>query len=919
MFKKITRALLVITLCNALLLSNITYAQIVKDQASPTINDPNIDNSAKVGSGLSTSEADLKANAASAMNDAIKTSQDTASKSKADADAKIGVANTAKSKLDAANTAKANAEAALRANPGDTTAQDQLDAANAEIPGDQNDYDSKKSIADAAAIKANADADKVTDFQNQQKQLQTDAQNQINANSGSLKGQLNLTLNGPKVDNSRQYADGSKPNITVSDQKMYDDALQADITMVILGSVTTRLKLCPSTSTKEIPDMMMAATAGQAFVTGEVEEYTDLVDLKNQLNTLMKQIVGDPNDKQRQALVLLKQGYERVKAISTTKKQLRQAAQASYLAAADAATAEAAQLATNTQSCTTGIKSKVAKGVSEANMWAMIGAIGCIAWMACSWMGCPMPNYLGVPACGVAVIAYANASSCQSGGDSSVKANNNRKNVCEDRDGGGNHIHDKTDAQPDSMTVSSHITTQCVALKGDVITGAANSGCDNIFASSGKGPYTGCDAADQGYQDLNASCKLGGLSGEHDPNFYDPAQKFTFIKPTKTYMEILSDIFFSAAHAGLLSAMGVSRQKVVDFIHTQMPIFANALDTQLAAPVWRAIAWQALAGLVGDAISATDGMLGQIDSDISKIQQILDALDNHIQIGNNGNTTFGNSTNFVAVPGGVATLPCITNSGAGACKSVSVAVTTTQGFLELPGSVRALGAKVLNVGDSLSGAGSVSSGTLGKINTLNASADAIRADLLKRQQLLQKVMAQNGTQMDMVKESNKFASNLRAITKSGLAAAGSNASEMRSMMSGGSGLSSTNADAQKALDDMKLQNAANNGKNKSGAGFGTGFGALGSSGSKKGGSGKDGNGSDDGDGKNGNGKGADGLTDAERAALLAAQAQAKKAGESTDSANQNTINDDNGYTLFEVITNRYQKSAYPRLFKKIQE
>jgi predicted Fe-S protein YdhL (DUF1289 family) len=50
------------------------------------------------------------------------------------------------------------------------------------------------------------------------------------------------------------------------------------------------------------------------------------------------------------------------------------------------------------------------------------------------------------------------------------------------------------------------------------------------------------------------------------------------------------------------------------------------------------------------------------------------------------------------------------------------------------------------------------------------------------------------------------------------------------------------------------------------------------------------------------------MTPAQRAAYLLARLKGRK-----------DVNADDGYSLFEVITNRYKKSAYPRLLKKIKD
>jgi hypothetical protein len=442
---------------------------------------------------------------------------------------------------------------------------------------------------------------------------------------------------------------------------------------------------------------------------------------------------------------------------------------------------------------------------------------------------------------------------------------------------------------------------------------AANNSCDSLFASDGKGPYASCGMADTAYEKNNVSCPLNELNGSLDPNFYKPAEKFTStpIKPRKNYFDILADIMFSTAHAGMLSAMGVSKDAVITFIKNQAPIFADALDTQLSAPVWRSIAWKALADLVLSTLDSTDKMLGLINADLQQIQQIIDSLSAQLAAGAAGRAIYDTSKNFEVAGHTFAALPCIIGDKTGNCKSLSEALKNSPGFLQLPLEVQALALKATSAGNGIAGATSFTIGALANIGSLNKAAGAIRADLYKRQQNLQKILSRDGLKIDMNKEASKFAATLTGITKTGLKASNMSASQMHALMGGGDS-SLSKLSGKTDLNNSGKSKGNSNDRAVSGS---KNSGASGSSG----------------DGQNSgaqDGKGADGLTDAERAAKLAAeaqaqalaQAQAKKASGTMGSANQgDTVHDDNGYTLFEVITNRYQKSAYPRLFKKINE
>lgn len=756
-------------------------------------------------------------------------------------------------------------------------------------------------------------------------QAQTEADSNDTSEAGKIKTKLATMLKGDDgkgVDNSVKFSDGTDVGLTTEEQRQYNDALQADITMVILGTVATRLDKCTAIPVEtKVPDMVMAAAGGLAFVTGEVAEYSKLISVRNQLSTVMKDIKGDPSNKQIQALKSLRDSYKTILQAVENKIRLREASRDTFIAAAAMAAEEATMLATMTSQCTNSIRTKVEQGVSSANMWAMIGAATCIAYYVCMNVctvcpgpcgscipGCQamqvMPGWAGAATCAVAAVAYVNGSTCGAGGSSSTGLNQNRQNLCEDRNPARDptHIHDDPGVPLGSgaISISKDVTDKCLAIKhvGD----AADSACSGtIFATSGKGPYAPCDDVDKLYEKNNVTCKLDGsrhniLDGTQDPDFYKIEQKFTSIKPQKNYIEMVSDFIFSSVHAGMLSSMGISKTKVIEFLKAQTPIFANALDTQLSAPVWRAVSWAALAELIQQAIDTSINMREKILSDLQKIEAILAQVHDQTGLGNDGSKLdYGASNNYQALDLPIEQLPCITGSNAGKCKAVSTTLKSSSGFLELSGKTKELASKALKVADGLNGANTLSSGTMGSIKDLNSSSKALRANLEKRQQNLQKILTRNGAKIDIAKETTKFAGQLKGITKNALSASGMSAQEMRSMM-GGASVAPSSA------------SSTNNKKTSSSAGAGAGFGF--NQGAQTVSKSSDTDSKTDGDG----------LTDAERAARLAAEAQAYKAGSSVDAAKMgDTVNEDNGYTLFEVITNRYQKSAYPRLFKRVKE
>jgi hypothetical protein len=369
-------------------------------------------------------------------------------------------------------------------------------------------------------------------------------------------------------------------------------------------------------------------------------------------------------------------------------------------------------------------------------------------------------------------------------------------------------------------------------------------------------------------------------------------------------------------------------------------------------------------------------MIAQINADIQKINDIINAIKNNSAVGAAGTPTLINSVIPTASGNSFDPLPCI--SGASGCQSVSSMLIGSPGFNSLPLSVQHLTAPVAKLGDALNGATSLSATTLSAAGQIAGSVNALQAGLLKRQNNLQGLLNRSGQNINLAKEITNFGNRLTGITNNGLTAANISARDMNGMM-GGAGALGANAHAK--TDSMS---AAADGKSKSGsagngAGAGTTNGLLLGQGSGKGA------GSLKGAGALGTAAGTsaiassdkpgvdalssaekavyDTLSEADKAAFLAMTVEERAAFMAMSPAERaaflamtaaeraafllmtpeeraafmamnkaqraayllarlkarKDVNADDGYSLFEVITNRYKKSAYPRLLKKVKE
>jgi hypothetical protein len=759
-----------------------------------------------------------------------------------------------------------------------------------------------------------------------------------------------------------------------------DKAYNADMTMVVVGSISTRLPACTPTN---IIDMTTATIAGAAFAAGEQDTASKLVVAKNELDALLQDTLlqdrsGDPSGKQMRALELLKASYLVIQNISIEKQTVRETARNAYYQAAVEATQAQVAITQAVGQCQANIINTTNKWKSDATAFQTAAvaacALGCAGWGAWAcYLGC------------VAAYAYVDSkiSDCEGGSSDSVGNNNNRGMSCKDMNSSA-HIHANSTSYPPPLpaTISGNISNSCNNL-GPGVPSPASSRCSGVPTVS-LGGFPACDQANAMIASKTVTCGGHTLDGksEHDRQFFTA-------KPVKNYLEIVSNILFSPVQAMTLTAMRITNPAVQTYLSNQSVTFANALDTQLASPLWRSIAWTSLGDTVNAAMQTGVAMQAQIQADIDKIQSIINALKN---AGANGSTAgvaaiatatglnaFGSSTNNTAISATFSALPCIPGTGSGNCSASNTGIMNSPGFLELPGSVQGNAANALRIGAGLSGATSLSPGLLASMSAFNASGNAIRADLLQRQQSLQKMMGLSGTKVDMAKEVAKFSGQLAGVTKDALVAGNMSAQQMKSLMSGGSSALGSKSDAQNSLNKLNSKIAAGGGGgNMNGIG-----GSHAAAAPTEVASGKNALSSE---GLSTAEKAVfDTLTDAQKAAFLAMSAEeraafmamspAERAAFLAMSADEraafmsmspaeraaflamtsaeraafmtmtpeeraafmamnaaeraaymlaraklkNDVNEDNGYSLFEVITKRYQKSAYPKLFKKAKE
>jgi hypothetical protein len=690
---------------------------------------------------------------------------------------------------------------------------------------------------------------------------------------------------------------------TVKTEKINDKDLMGTLTMTVVGVLAKRMyKYKPTT------DIWLAAAGGAIFLAGEVVAFVGLKDvLKGMEEQITRDKQGNVNKEQIESLERLKKTYEEAKKTANTKKMLQMAAAAAFAAAAVTAYTMAAGDLTTLTACTTGIGGAL---TSITALKVMCKAEASYPPSSTTGNAC----LAEIAACTPTIKAYQT---------SLMKYELNRQ------------------ATSPSLPALSLVNGQEAALEGQLSAmqgtcpmrtkasaGILSGGCSslvskNLMSESG-GPTGDPVVQNNILKDLPFIYKQEFLKQGISERQIASVIEANTPKEDSILMKVV-DVFFPQAKAELLSAMGIASSLAISFILATSLTIGPAIDMFMLIPQKRAIVWGILSGLTFAATTATNNVIAQIDSNIKKIDEILKSMYSMAD-GATGTqittpptaTTLGNlkpaingamnAVNYEAVDLSNAingTLPCGTGEEGQKCKSFEDAVKDLPSYAGLNAESQLQLSSIMKTASGLSGTSTISKATLTGAATLASQSNALRTAMDKARAASAVSLKKDGSKFNIDTESKKLSDQMEKAINDNLKKHNTDASTMVGSMYGGKASSgsatSASDDAAKKAEADAL--AAALAKAKSGAGSGANTINL-NSGS-----------ADSMDlGLTGVDDGSNGQMSAEE--LAAYNLAAKKAATNIDDYDiKNDISKDTGANIFELISNRYQQSGYPRLFK----
>lgn len=716
----------------------------------------------------------------------------------------------------------------------------------------------KAQSGDSEAKQKIAGVDKIVKDLNRPRSLTASVT--VGANNQGAKPVANSNLNKSATGYVREK-DGTLTKTethSFSGNKGDDDNMIHSLTMFAVGFVGVKLL----SYKKWTPDMISAAVASGLYVSSEI---MNVINMKKQLSDVTAQTVkrndGKMDQAQIEALEKLKASYESAKSSVKMRKNLQTAAAAAFLVASGIATGMQFFEAGQILNCHAGMITAISKLTACAAVTATgAGASEGIACGACA-------KFMGA----IDVAITASRAKSEVPGPSAALA---------------------TALATIDATIQSNILLPCLGGISDTIrltfvvpACSASLVTKKLYEAYGLPIPVGVSIDFNGFKKelISKAPTAPSRFLTFDPHFI-----------LRNNLKKLVDFVIPRAEAGgVASLLGLGGWAVTALVGLSLSV-SQVVDSFLFTPTKRIFLWGSLALAAKLSADSSEKELKKIEDNITKIDKILAeiyTLEKGITASNVGtqsysvpiNTNIDANADTPLFPNDKkAKTDCLTPS----CTPIPDTFKGMPEFAGLPDSFKSIASQVTSLGNGLSGTGTLSGATMAGATSLGNNHNAIAKTVGEMKKKLNESLAKNGkAKIDFDKEEKNAWGKMKSGVAKTLQEKGTSASSLLSSM-GLSPISSANATPAPAA-ALAPKKAAVPGGGVVGAGAAPAKGMQF-------------------DFKEASAEG--GAPDA--AAELAAKNEDLDLG-------SNDINTNSGESIFQVISNRYIKSGYPKLLEEI--
>lgn len=501
----------------------------------------------------------------------------------------------------------------------------------------------------------------------------------------------------------------------------YNEQLQKDIIILILGQVTSRLKSCTPA-----PDVQLAVGAGQAFVMGEVAEYAQNEYLKEKFEALATKRTEDSDwAKQIEVFRILRYEYLTVLESAKTKQKFRSLSNTAFKNAAALAAAMAVENETWATSCSNQNTNMVSRGSNQ-------GGDNIMMYLAMAAAAYAIPYCGGCAAAAIYMMlkgkSESDKNSCEAGGAATAQKIASRKFDC-DMLGTEDMI---APAENPVNTASNYITTQCLA-RSEEVSKSAGQGCQG-YSSNGGGPYSSCDKALDSFRRNMVSCPVSVLT---------------------------------AAKVSTLETSGIASEVGREFVRKASEKVSRSVDLRMASPRQRVIVWSAFAELVDSAVTTNKEMIAVIQSQLTKIEAIIAELESKANGIKLAKTPKSNNLEIYLDknPNNQLLLKekteCITSNSPDKCPTTNDALSVSVSFNNLPNEFIDSSMKVAEGLNVVNNTSKISGSDLQKVDVASLENKSIGEMLDKKLKSLEKISSfSKSKNSDFGHESKKYSKNI---------------------------------------------------------------------------------------------------------------------------------------------------------------
>ena len=652
---------------------------------------------------------------------------------------------------------------------------------------------------------------------------------------------------------------------TVKTDGVSDNNLMSTLTMTAIGLITSRLF-----TYKPTVDVIVAAAGGAAYVAGEILATIGLRKVMKDMETeITRDKYGNINKEQIESLEKLKKSYVQAKKTAETKKMLQMAAAAAFAAA--------------------GVLAVTLKS-SE-----MLAVTGCTAALTASIPMCPM---------GPGVIAPVTAASALASLTSQVAL----------REAPAPSLPQQTQEAGFHTLFAAQLAASTAAYTASAAAWAAvpePTGATKALAAACASAATKiavCTAVPTTFL-TTTSAGVPAVAGVNI-NHLMPKPQLYAANTEKSLLGKFFNFIISDSHASLFSPLGIASSAAIAFLLMLYPVLGVKIDILLFTPMKRGIIWGVLAVMTFAASTATSNVIAKIEENIKKIDNILKNMytmtngvaatqiiqqtsQSQVTIKSNAGLN-ANAVNYEDVdlsnsPQG--SLPCFTGPDPKNCKSLEESAKNLPSTNALDQASQQQLAGILKATNGLNGTSKISNATLAANSQLAGNASAIRSNLDKIKKSLQDELKKSGSKTNLSDEAGKFSDDIDKAVRAALKKSNSSAADMVASLYSGSGAvggSASTAVAATKEEAVKKSGEVGAVVDISAANLAPMSANLG---------------------------GAINKSDTSTATEVATNDVLKGSVNIDDYDLKNDITKDTSSSIFEVISNRYQKSAYQRLFK----